>query len=117
MFRWTGKKLEVLQQPSPLISSAVNYDSVQSSRVKTYEQMLAGKAIAQLNAEVFYQLHASHVPEKSACSICMHRSDAKTVSFSHIHVGNSIQFNYREGSPCVSGHWHVTEIKNRYFTA
>lgn len=50
------------------------------------------------------KLHASHLPERGPFSICMHRSDAVTVSFSEISVSRErITMRYQAGSPCRNG--------------
>jgi hypothetical protein len=46
-------------------------------------------------------LHASHLPERGAYSICMHRSDAATVSYSEIVVSReAAHMCYVAGAPC-----------------
>lgn len=47
--------------------------------------------------------HASHEPQPGPCSACMHREDAETVSFSHIHVERDrVRFEYVDGPPCLA---------------
>jgi hypothetical protein len=47
------------------------------------------------------RLHRSHVPQPGAYSICVHRSDAASVSYSEIEVTSSgVDFRYASGSPC-----------------
>ena len=100
LIRWTGKQLELDNVESPLISSAFKFDEVCATRMKTYGELLNESDVNDYRRN-FYRLHGSHLPEKSAYSICMHRDDAKTVSFSHIVVaGNHLTFNYHGGSPC-----------------
>ncbi len=46
-------------------------------------------------------LHRSHVPHAGAYSICMHRSDATTVSYNEIVVAGAVAtFRYVSGPPC-----------------
>ncbi len=46
-------------------------------------------------------LHRSHAPERGAFSICAHRNDAGTVSYTEIVVtDHRIEMNYRPGPPC-----------------
>lgn len=48
----------------------------------------------------FEALHASHVPERGPLSICMHRPEAETVSFTRIDVSPSaIVMSYVPGAP------------------
>lgn len=49
------------------------------------------------------RLHASHAPERGAFSICMHREDAATVSYTEIEVSASeVTMRYFGGAPCAS---------------
>jgi hypothetical protein len=53
------------------------------------------------SSEELLALHRSHIPEAGPYSICMHREDAETVSFSHVVVaGDSITFSYTPAAPC-----------------
>ncbi len=50
--------------------------------------------------ESFERIHASHIPEKGPLSICMHRPEAGTVSFTRIDVGPAaIELTYIPGPP------------------
>jgi len=47
------------------------------------------------------RIHASHLPRRGAFSVCVHRSDAATVSYTEIEVSpGSVSMVYRAGSPC-----------------
>jgi len=47
------------------------------------------------------QLHRSHEPKRGPFSICMHRPDAATVSYTEVSVtGKSAVMRYADGSPC-----------------
>ena len=47
------------------------------------------------------KLHATHLPERGPFSICMHRPDAVTVSYSEVVVtGKRVIFRYLPGTPC-----------------
>ena len=48
--------------------------------------------------------HRSHHPERGPYSPCMHRPDAKTVSYSEVTVSDEqVCFRYRPLSPCADG--------------
>jgi len=48
-------------------------------------------------------LHQSHDPLPGPFSICVHREDAATVSYSEVHCsGVGISMSYRSGSPCLT---------------
>lgn len=56
-------------------------------------------AIAELR-----RFHRSHIPSRSAVSVCMHRDDAATVS--HLELLRSpaaVELTYFAGSPCAAG--------------
>lgn len=95
---WDGFRLEVKHNPEmPLTSSSFNTAQVIRNRLTQLEK---GK---NLGADMLHRFHASHNPEKGAYSVCMHRDDACTVSFSHIVVDESqIRFEYLDGAPCES---------------
>ena len=53
------------------------------------------------------KLHASHLPKRGPFSICMHRPDAATVSYSEVIASrNRITLLYQPGPPC-EGHESV----------
>jgi hypothetical protein len=47
------------------------------------------------------RLHESHYPERGAFSYCVHRIDARTVSYTEITVEEEgVEMTYHDGSPC-----------------
>jgi hypothetical protein len=47
------------------------------------------------------QLHRSHAPERGPFSICMHRADAATVSYTEVSVEDrKVTMRYKPGPPC-----------------
>ncbi|MDC0932801.1 NRDE family protein [Arcobacteraceae bacterium] len=95
-WQWNGKKLTNIFLTSPFTSSSVNFDEVSQSRL-----LLAQQLLEPISVDALVNYHKSHQPTKGYLSVCMHREDAKTVSFSHIHV-DTIQsiFKYKNASPC-----------------
>lgn len=58
----------------------------------------------EFSVEELLRFHRSHVPFAGAYSVCMHRDDAHTVSFSHVIVRRTqIEFHYHPDSPCKQG--------------
>jgi len=50
------------------------------------------------------RLHRSHLPERGPFSICMHRSDAATVSYTEVAVsGQRATMRYKLGPYCSNG--------------
>ena len=97
-FCWDGKVFSSISIESPYTSSGVEFPQVSQARQETFKRHFKDrpKCIDQLKA-----YHASHIPEKSKWSVCMHREDASTVSFSHLSITPMTStFNYTAGSPC-----------------
>jgi hypothetical protein len=57
------------------------------------------------------ELHASHAPEQGSFSICMHRQDAATVSYTEILGAPEIlMMRYRTGPPCQAKQQFESEL-------
>ncbi|MEO8026713.1 MAG: NRDE family protein [Bryobacteraceae bacterium] len=83
----------------PLISSSFDPAGVRQSRRQEFQRChdLAGR----VDAEMLYSFHESHGREPSAYSPCMHRADARTVSFSWVKVSaREVDFFYSPDAPC-----------------
>lgn len=94
VFAWTGNALETSEAKPPLVSSSVGDESLFAERRATYP---AGRP--SLRNLLAYQ--RGHGSGKSAASVCMHREDAQTVSFSRVRVSESrVRLGYAPGSPC-----------------
>ncbi len=91
---WDGETVRFEQPQSPLISSGVALEQVRDARHRCYAQH--NQSLQDLRL-----FHQSHQPGPSALSVCMHREDAQTVSFSHIRISEQIEFHYQAGSPCM----------------
>ena len=96
-FQWDGNVLFQRASVEPMISSSVDYLDVMVTRRQAYKSMMNGKVDVE-NAILY---HASHLPKADQRSVCMHRVDAHTVSFTHLKVTpRDIQMTYIDGSPC-----------------
>ena len=115
MFQWDGENIHHSQPENMMTSSSVKFDEVSKQRQKTYRQKVSLPSNAECNNEYNNELntesnadkhisfHASHGEKKNHRSVCMHREDARTVSFSHILVTNDrVEFSYHNDSPCES---------------
>jgi hypothetical protein len=88
VIEWDGSRSVVRSQPDlcyMLTSSSFETDAVKKARAEEFAR-LVGKSCSAGRLQV---LHRSHAPSRSACSPCMHRPDAETVSFSQVHVSSS----------------------------
>jgi Transport and Golgi organisation 2 len=80
---WDGRRLTLTRHPDPgllLTSSAVTEPDVAAARTALF----AGAG--PFTPEVLTELHRSHIPERGRRSVCMHRDDAETQSFSRVTV-------------------------------
>jgi hypothetical protein len=101
-FRWDGASLQRLSfswQPRHWFSSGLSDEEAQRERGETcrlaWTQPEAG-TLPWLRA-----LHASHGAAAGPFSICVHREDAETVSYSEIEYRPSeLTFTYTDGAPC-----------------
>ena len=108
-YQWNGANMRHFNPQSPITSSSVNFEKVSLSRNQKYEQYVKSRTTDELT-----QYHSSHDIEKEGQSVCMHRTDAKTVSFSHIAVkDNNVTFSYQDDSPCKFMERTVSKMQTR----
>lgn len=95
---WDGERLETANHAiGGLIrtSSSVTEPEVARARITTFAE--AGP----LTVERLTELHRSHLPERGKRSICMHRDDAETRSFSRVTVTpESVTLLHLPDAPC-----------------
>jgi len=101
LFDWTGATLAETRTGVPGMlrtSSGADQRKAEQSRRAVLEA--AVQAAGKLDAEVLEAFHRSHLPERGALSVCMHRPEAETASLSRIEVDPSeIRFDYVPGPP------------------
>ncbi len=94
----------------PLVSSAYRPAEVAAARRQLFGRM-AGRA-GRVTPALLRAFHHSHEPVRGPLSVCMHRRDAATVSFSHVKVTEAlIEFSYQGQAPCVCGRKEVVGLK------
>ena len=83
-------------------SSGFEEPEVEIIRARICAAMIQDSETVSLQApNILGNLHRSHAPEKGPYSICMHREDACTVSFTEVIVDNSVAtVSYHKGTPC-----------------
>lgn len=100
--RWDGRALAMDSNGDaamPLTSSSFDTARVIASRTAYFKRLAA--ASGRVDAAVLEQFHASHFPTAGAQSVCLHRADAQTASFSHIRVTpGQIDFTSHAAAPC-----------------
>jgi len=96
---WDGHAARVeVNVTGPKSSSSVDAKRVKAVRKQLFSDMGLDSSTS---TEDFINYHSSHSPNKSKESVCMHREDAKTVSFSHVTVDlHKVTYRYADGSPC-----------------
>ncbi len=97
---WIDRRLECVDDFSaPLISSSFEYEPVAESRRRIYHELIDEVRDAKVEAALAY--HRNHRPERGPFSACMHRADARTVSFTWVSVGaERVSMRYCPDSPC-----------------
>lgn len=96
---WSGRELRWQTQPprTLLSTSSFETESVLKERRAAYARFLADDD----SDEAHRAFHASHDPERSAFSVCMHRDDARTVSYTEVFVDDeSVELAYGGDAPC-----------------
>jgi hypothetical protein len=85
-----------------------------TSSFRTAEVVPSRHAVAAQtiwDATTLHDLHASHLPERGPFSICMHRPDARTVSFTRIHSGpDEVRLDYHADAPCRPAPVHTVRM-------
>lgn len=101
LFAWDGLTLHAETDAAarlPLTSSSFATRAVVAARQAQFAQVGAPLSRAALAA-----FHRSHEPEPGAFSVCMHRDNAQTVSYSHLCVtAQSATFTYLPHAPCAA---------------
>lgn len=105
LFEWDGWHLTITENAEhrmPLTSSSFDPQGVQEQRLQELSSRL--RAAQVLDADLLFEFHRSHgmgIDKPSAYSVCMHRPDAQTVSFTWIDVSRSdVRFFYSPAAPC-----------------
>ncbi len=103
-WRWAGEQVEELSHPwAPRIWASSGYDepAANEARKEVFDSFV--NRFKQQDSEALYAFHGSHLPEKGARSVCMHRKEAATVSFTEVSIFECKGFvRYVGGPPCES---------------
>lgn len=96
--QWDGTTLTGLTHDRPgliLTSSSVTEPEVGAARQALFAE--SGK----VTADLLRTLHKSHLPERGRRSVCMHREEAETQSFSAVTVdGATVSLQHIPDAPC-----------------
>ncbi|HEV8148665.1 MAG TPA: NRDE family protein [Gemmatimonadales bacterium] len=104
LYEWSGQELTSSEVGEPgLLRASSGTAQAAAARERAAVFAQAAAQHGGFTAELLGELHRSHLPVRGAVSICVHRDDAKTVSFSLITVAlDAVSFRQLEGSPCRS---------------
>lgn len=106
LMHWSGRNSAVEwdgEHAMPLVSSSFDQEGVDAHRRRLFQRWVAERG--GVTADLLADFHRSHHAQPCASSVCMHRDDAATVSFSRIRVSSAlIEFLYVDQAPCA-GSW------------
>ena len=104
-WRWDGtakKFLRLSWVRKHWFSSSLSDLLAEKARGRACEAV-AGEPAAGSNGWL-RRLHRSHVPGPGPFSVCVHRQDAATVSYTEVRCGaTQISMDYLDGNPCLKG--------------
>jgi Transport and Golgi organisation 2 len=102
-WRWDGtakQSLRLSWARKHWFSSSLSDSLAEKGRGRACE-IASGEFAAGSNGWL-RRLHRSHVPRPGPFSICVHRRDAATVSYTEVRCGGSqISMDYLDGNPCL----------------
>lgn len=110
LFSWSGQELTSWAvTASGLVLASSGHDQEGATGVR---QRLLAEAMA--TAEAYEALHRSHLPARGPLSICMHRPEAATVSYTRVEVAPAgIEMVYVPGPPCITEDRMVVRLPTR----
>jgi Transport and Golgi organisation 2 len=109
-WRWNLEWLTVLHhkwQPQHWFSSGFDERRAELERQRVCDATRTQQSTKKLNW--LRQLHRSHAPKRGPFSICMHRQDASTVSYTEVAVSDKRATMRYKAGPCCSGGAIVTK--------
>lgn len=102
---WDGRDLAwraLAEVDLPLSSSSSDPEGARANRRGVWAALRSGQPV--LDLELLERYHRSHEPEPSARSVCMHRADAQTVSFTRVRVTPvRVEMGHAGAAPCRAG--------------
>ncbi len=112
---WSGTELSWREIPDhqPLLcSSALDDGRADRERRAAFRRLR--QEHGSLDGDLLEAFHRSHLPRPHAFSVCMHRADAETVSFSRVWISpTAVRLDYAPGPPCRNHPAHSAELARR----
>jgi hypothetical protein len=92
------------------ISSGFDEAGAQETRRLVFERLIEPESA--IDSRRLQTFHASHFPACGPYSVCMHRSDAATVSYTEVAVhGRAARMRYSPGPPCCHDVVHQQSLR------
>lgn len=96
---WDGQDLYEESIENPVVSSSYDVVACSETRGATFKHF--GLQDGCLDFDTLLAFHSSHFPEKGALSVCVHRPEVETVSFTGIKLTRDrVEMVYTNGAPC-----------------
>jgi hypothetical protein len=111
LYEWNARELTSSESGKPgLLRASSSRVQAAAARERAAVFAQAARQAGGFTAELLSALHRSHLPRRGPVSVCLHRHDANTVSFSLITVtAEEVRFRQLEGPPCESE--QATELR------
>lgn len=110
---WDGAQLAAIEHPwAPRHWFSSGLSDAEATRVRGRTCQVFREHF-RITADSLRELHRSHSPERGTYSVCVHRDDAATVSYSEVQIsGSRVHFGYAAGPPCerIALQWHELEL-------
>lgn len=101
-FRWDGDALEIVPhewRPQCWASSGFDEPAAQAARIHLFQEQ-AWQADGD-STDLLREFHRGHEPKRGALSVCMHREEAATVSYTEFKIADGfVCASYIPGAPC-----------------
>ena len=87
------------------------FEETETSRVRAITCQAETADHGAISLDSLRQLHSSHLPAKGSSSICMHRPDACTVSFTELSLTHGMAtMRHHSGAPCRAPDFPCSEL-------
>ena len=109
---WDGARLDLEQLSGDaglVCSSGLGDERAAAARGEVWRRLRA--ELVEVTPELHRRFHRDHSPAPSAWSVCVHRPEAVTVSFSELELSEErVVMRYSPGSPCEAAEPLVAEL-------
>ena len=97
---WDGRVLSYESVGHLVVSSSFDVSACSVTRSEAYSTLVNDNSVAM---DDLYAYHGSHLPEKGALSVCVHRPEVGSLSFTGILLTKTfVEMVYADGPPCCT---------------